>query len=216
MSKRALDLARLAADERTPIHEREAAALQLAKIVARDGMPAGGATPDDFGPRHGSVRQQREIDELRADLAALRCQHEHLGAIARESGARVIELEADKAELERRLRSGRAPAPAAPRIPEWLAGDWVLDRYSFEYQHESRRYGGGMDGSYYQPRRDTRLVIELLGEQSALRDLVERLQKPDATPPGDPVGETNRRLANAGVGARVVGVLGGRVVVEDV
>lgn len=47
MSHKAFDLARLAADERTPEGERIAAALALAKLIARDGPPGGASVSGD-------------------------------------------------------------------------------------------------------------------------------------------------------------------------
>jgi hypothetical protein len=72
---KALDLARLAADERTPIHEREAAALQLAKIVARDGVPASRRVDYDYGELAIAktlwMSYQKETEELRARVRQL-------------------------------------------------------------------------------------------------------------------------------------------------
>ena len=78
---KALDLARLAADERTPQHEREAAALALAKIVARDGVPR--SRSDLAGVLFRAqlqvdvltaekARLEGEVDRARAEIARLR------------------------------------------------------------------------------------------------------------------------------------------------
>lgn len=69
---RAMDLARLAADERTPIHEREAAALALAKIVARDGL--GPSSPSDHESTKAVARQRHDIARFRSRIASLEIQ----------------------------------------------------------------------------------------------------------------------------------------------
>ncbi len=81
MSK-AVDLARLASDERTPENERIAAALALAKIVARDGLPSGRTD-------RPSIALQRERDAL--------------AAIAAQNALEIQTLRADKADLEKRV-----------------------------------------------------------------------------------------------------------------
>jgi predicted RNase H-like nuclease (RuvC/YqgF family) len=94
MSVRALDLARLAADERTPIHEHEAAALALAKIIARDGLPR-------------AEERQRTIFERVWDedrrLQALQRERDALAEIVRQNASEIEMLRADKRELEERL-----------------------------------------------------------------------------------------------------------------
>jgi hypothetical protein len=79
-----VSLAKLAADERTPDHERAAAAMALAKLVAKNGMPAG---PDAL-PRH-VVDLQRQLDAL--------------AVIAGQQAEELRTLRAEKADLEAQL-----------------------------------------------------------------------------------------------------------------
>jgi hypothetical protein len=87
---KALDLARLAADERTPIHEREAAALQLAKIVARDGVPASRRVDYDY---RSDSRAMSIINDLHGELAIAKTLWMSYQKETEELRARVRQLE---------------------------------------------------------------------------------------------------------------------------
>lgn len=92
-AERAKRLAVLASREDTPEHERTAAALQLARIIARDGVPA---SADDDGGWSGSGRGGAELTHLRRKVLALETIVEH-------NAAELRELRAEKADLEARL-----------------------------------------------------------------------------------------------------------------
>lgn len=93
---RAKRLAALASREDTPEHERTAAALQLAKIIARDGLPV--SAIDDDG-RDASDHGIAELAHLRRKVLALETIVEH-------NAAELRELRAEKADLEARLGRG--------------------------------------------------------------------------------------------------------------
>ncbi len=97
--QRALDLARLAADERTPEHERAAAALALAKLVARDGMPEQPRAWDGGGRSHA--------------VAELERQNQALADILQQNSEELKQLRTEKRELEEQLRLARASVNGA-------------------------------------------------------------------------------------------------------
>lgn len=84
-------LAVLASREDTPEHERTAAALQLAKIIARDGVP-----PLDGEGGWSGVSGGAELAYLQRKVAALE-------AIVELNAAELRELRVEKADLEARL-----------------------------------------------------------------------------------------------------------------
>jgi len=99
--QRPLDLARLAADERTPEHERAAAAMALAKLVARDGMPASRSE----WPSGGATTSYA--------MADLERQNQALADILEHNSAELRQLRAEKRELEERLRLALVGARSA-------------------------------------------------------------------------------------------------------
>ena len=88
----------LASREDTPEHERTAAALQLARIIARDGVPSTAVDEDDgwSAARSGGA----ELTHLRRKVAALETIVEH-------NAEELRELRAEKADLEARLGAER-------------------------------------------------------------------------------------------------------------
>lgn len=124
---KAMSLARLAADERTPEHERTAAALALAKLVVKGGAPATARIVD--GGNEASLRdllrqQNDRIEQLLRERdqagATLRRENQALAAIAKQ-------LRADKADLEARLKWHRDHEPAAPE-PKHVGADSATGR----------------------------------------------------------------------------------------
>lgn len=92
-------LAKLAADERTPIHEREAAALALAKLVDKNGV----AEPAPAGPSVDVLRIAAEVAQLRSRLqqAEFRASFAELEHARRRADHEVTRqaLEATRVEL---------------------------------------------------------------------------------------------------------------------
>jgi uncharacterized coiled-coil protein SlyX len=95
VSKRAQDLARLAADERTPEGERVAAALALAKLIAKEGAPSAASRPNYGGGVEFKVNvsgvDHQVHERVRMDLVRAR--------------VRVAQLEAQVANQKRTLDS---------------------------------------------------------------------------------------------------------------
>jgi hypothetical protein len=98
-AERARGLARLAAREDTPEHERTAAALQLARIIARDGLPE-----EQIGWQPSGHHAPSEITYLERKILALETIVEH-------NAVELRELRAEKAELESKLRASKPRGP---------------------------------------------------------------------------------------------------------
>jgi hypothetical protein len=125
MSKRAQDLARLAADERTPEGERVAAALALAKLVVKEGATHHEPTSQAEALLRIQVAFLRdELRNLLADAAIAntveaRRHTKALEDIVKQNAVELDGLRADKAALEAELKAARARAmPLYMSIPK--------------------------------------------------------------------------------------------------
>lgn len=132
-----LSLARLAADDRTPEHERNVAARELAKRVARGELPSamgstnGGLAQEVLALNYKleSIRTLRHLDQLKlqdalAEVARLKGGEDDprtvaaLEAIAKRNADELKTLRADKADLERKIKAISVVSASARRVLE--------------------------------------------------------------------------------------------------
>lgn len=121
MSKRAQDLARLAADERTPEGERVAAALALAKLVVKEGDAPQATTQAEALLRIRIAILEDELRKLLADAAIAntveaRRHTKALEDIVKQNAVELEGLRADKAALEKELKAAQSRPPGFPFV----------------------------------------------------------------------------------------------------
>lgn len=160
MTSKALDLARLAADERTPIHEREAAALALAKIVARDGLTA---QVDPFQAEAlecaEGLAQARFVDLLA--LAGRLSRAEDANALRRENAA-LVQIAKDSAATAAQLREDLEKR--APQAPRAAASSFGLEGTIVEIERVREEYANPFDAVWcHEPRTILHVEIETRG-----------------------------------------------------